>query len=197
MISPKKFKLARRLGAPIFEKCNSPKFSPERPRRGKSGAPRRPTDYSRQLTEKQKVRFYYYVSERQFKNYVNKAMESAHPARALFELLESRLDSITHRSGFAPTRQAARQMVSHGHLMVNNRRTTVPSMRISVGDVITFREGSRSRRIYTDAVDRTKEHRTPGWMAMDATQMKTKITGVPTDPDAMLDFQSVIEFYSR
>lgn len=197
MIAPKKFKLARRLGAPIFEKCNSPKFSAERPRRGKGGAPRRPTDYSRQLTEKQKVRFYYYVSERQFKNYVNKAMESSHPARALFELLEMRLDAVAHRSGFAPTRQAARQMVGHGHLCVNNRRSTIPSVRLSVGDIITFREGSRTSRIYTDAVERVAQLRVPGWMSLDTTQMKIKITGIPADPDPLLDFQSVIEFYSR
>ena len=165
--------------------------------RGKKGGHKKVSDYGVQLIEKQKVRFYYGVSERQFKNYVLESMDSSHPARTLFELLEYRLDSAVYRMGIALSRRATRQLVTHGHLTVNGRKVDIPSYRLSVNDKIAFREGSKTSRIYTDAVDRMKSAPNPAWMKCDSVTITGEITGVPVNPDPMLNFQSVIEFYSR
>jgi len=197
MISFKKFKVARRLGVALFDKCQTGKFVIQRARVvGKKG-PKKPSDYALQLTEKQKVRYYYNVSEKQFKNYVLKAATSAAPARTLFELLENRLDNVIYRLGFTASRQASRQMVSHGHITVNGRKVDIPSFKVSVGDAIAFRDGSKESRMYEIARERVKSYTAPAWLALDAAHMSAKISGTPSDPDTILNFSSVIEFYSR
>ncbi len=197
MHSFKKFKVARRLGVALFDKCQTGKFVIQRARVvGKKG-PKKASDYSLQLTEKQKVRYYYNVAEKQFKNYVLKAAKTAAPARSLFELLENRLDNVVYRLGFAASRQASRQIVSHGHMSVNGRRVDIPSFQVGPNDVITFRDGSRDSRMFELSKERAAKHSVPGWLSLDAPHMSAKVSGTPSDPDPILNFSSVIEFYSR
>lgn len=171
----------------------------KRPVRGKR--PKRRSDYGLQLIEKQKVRFLYGVSEKQFRNYVEKAQvrsaKGVTPADTLFQLLEKRLDNTIYRLGLAPTRRMARQMASHGHFLVNGTRTTVPSYALKEGDQITAREGSKKSGLFAELTDRLKRHNLPSWLLWDPKAMTGTITGIPTDPDAFLNFQSVIEYYTR
>ncbi len=192
----KKFKIARRLGAPIFDQCASPRFDASK-KRTKSGRPSRTSDYGKQLIEKQKVRFTYGVSEKQFRNYVNKAIakrSNISPAEALFKMLESRIDNVVYRAKLAPTRRAARQLVSHGHFTVNGTRTTVPSYALQAKDVVTVREGSKNSTYFKKEFTDTNAVQ---WLTVKPTDLTISVSGDPKNPDAFLDFQSVIEFYSR
>ena len=101
--------------------------------------------------------------------------------------------------GLVPTRRAARQLVSHGHLIVNGTRTTVPSYRVSVGDVITIREGSRGSSMFGSLVDKLKEHKSPSWVTFDLGTMEGKLTKGPafTEQDAAADIGAVFEYYTR
>lgn len=197
----KKYKVAKRLGAGVYEKTQTQKFMLSQSRGSKRGKrPSRPTDYGKQLIEKQKVRFMYGVRERQFSNYVKEATQksgSTTPAMKLFTLLERRLDNVVFRLGIAHTRGLARQMVSHGHFLVNGKKTTVPSYRIQEGDTIGIREGSKSKALFTDLDKKMKNQTMPTWLLWDNKKMQGTIKGEPKDPDAFLDFQAVIEFYSR
>ena len=125
-----KYKLARRLNAPIFEKTQTQKYALSQSRKEKTGKSfmRPKSEFGMQLLEKQKARFTYGISERQFSKYVKIATEKkdTHAVARVYSSLELRADNIAYRAGFAPTRQAARQMSSHGHLMVNGRRITIP-----------------------------------------------------------------------
>ena len=125
-----KFKIAKRLGAPIFEKTQTQKFALSESRGGRQNK-RRPgqmSDYKRQLIEKQKMRFTYGISEKQFRRYVDDAVEKSNqPVALLMERLESRLDNVIYRMGLAKTRRLARQITSHGHICVNGKKMTIPS----------------------------------------------------------------------
>jgi len=201
-MTQKKYKLCRRLGTPIYEKCQTAKFAQSEPaaKKGKKGFGRR-SDYGNQLIEKQKVRFMYGVREKQFGNYVEHAMETAKkgttPAVLLFRQLEERLDNVIYRLGFASTRALARQMASHGHFTVNGKKMTIPSYAVKPMDVIAIREGSKSNGLFTDIATKLKAVKTPEWLKWDDTSMTAKVTGDPKNPDAFLNFQAVIEFYSR
>ena len=203
IFKPKKYKIARRLGAGIYEKTQGQKFMLSEAKKAKNkkrGRPNRLSDYGRQLIEKQKVRFMYGVREKQFRNYVKKALAQKNdmtPAMRLFTLLESRLDNVAYRLGLAPTRGAARQLASHGHLIVNDKRTTIPSQFLKKDDVITIRQGSKDSVMFADLDKKMSSANAPKWLHWDAKKSQAQIKGRPTDPDAFLDFQSVIEFYSR
>lgn len=196
----KKYKLGRRLGAGVFEKCQTPAFaaSAARKRDNSRGKRRRRTsDYGMQLLDKQRARVMYGVSEKQFSNYVKDAMLTKKPAQTLFTLLESRFDNTIYRMGLAPTRRMARQMVTHGHFMVNGKRLDVPSYRTKTDDIISVREGSRKTQLFTDLAERLKDYKTPSFVTFDQKKLQGSIKGAATNPDPFLDFQSVIEFYSR
>ena len=201
IIKVKKYKVARRLGAGVYEKTQSQKFMLSQARGMKRGKrPSRPTDYGKQLIEKQRVRFTYGVRERQFSNYVKKATEKSGnttPALKLFQHLESRLDNVVYRLGVAHTRGLSRQLVSHGHFLVNGKRTTVPSFTVKEGDVIEIREGSKDKAVFADLEKKLKNHKTPAWLNWDNTKMQGQVKGTPKDPDPFLNLQAVIEFYSR
>lgn len=201
ILKPKKYKIARRLGAGVYEKTQSQKFMLSEAKRSRKGKrPKRPTDYGLQLIQKQRVRYLYGVREKQFVNYIKKAMKdkkASTPAMALFQLLETRLDNVAFRLGLTDTRGASRQMVSHGHLLVNGKRTTVPSYQVKDGDVITIREGSQESALFADLDKKMKNHQLPNWLNWDAKKKQGQVKGSPKDPDAFLDFQTVIEFYSR
>jgi small subunit ribosomal protein S4 len=200
-MTQKKYKLGRRLGAGIYEKCQTAKFAGSEPvaKKGKKGGRR--SDYGNQLIEKQKVRFMYGVREKQFSNYVEYAMEHAKkgtsPAELLFQKLEQRLDNVIYRLGFASTRALARQMASHGHFTVNGKKLTIPSYAVKHGDVIAIREGSKSSALFKDAAVKLKAVKKPEWLSFDDAALTAKIVGDPKTPDPFLNFQVVIEFYSR
>jgi small subunit ribosomal protein S4 len=200
MIIGPKYKICKRLGSPIFEKCQTRSFALSQERTGvKKKGGRAPSDYSRQLIEKQKLRLTYGLSEKQFGNYVEKALESRVPQATLFALLESRIDSIAYRMGFAKTRRQARQMASHGHLTVNGRKITVPSYQISVNDVIGMREGSRDSGLFAGLPEKLKEFNAPNWIALDIGTNEGKLSAVPalTENDAAADIGAVFEYYTR
>lgn len=197
-----KYKIARRLGSRVFEKTQNQKFAQSLARREKAkGRPKTKTDFGIQMLEKQKTRYTYGVMERQFRNYIEAAAgsKSVKPADRLFQLLETRLDNVVYRIGLAKTRLAARQMVSHGHIMVNGRRVTIPSYHLSLKDTVSVRPGSASSKMYEDLDTRAKDIKVPNWVRFDISKRQAEIVGAPVyDPsDGLLDLSAVLEFYSR
>ncbi len=200
MIIGPKYKICKRLGSPIFEKCQTRSFALARERTTtKTKRGRAPSDYSRQLIEKQKLRLTYGLTEGQFSNYVAKALESRVPSATLYALLESRLDSIAYRMGLAKTRRQARQMVSHGHITVNGRKVTIPSAQMSVGNMIALREGSRGSGLFVGLSERLKEFSSPSWVGFDPEKNEGTLSAVPAAAggDAAADIGAVFEFYTR
>ncbi len=200
MISKPKFKICRRLGPGVYDKCQTSKFTTSA-KVGLPGArrPKAPSEYGAQLIEKQKVRFSYGITERQLSNYVKKAskMKGAGTTDNLFEGLESRLDNAVYRMGLAPSRRGARQMVSHGHFIVNDKRVTIPSYELKFGDVIKVREGSKAKKIFNNMADRLKDYTTPAWINFDLSSMQGKILNKPKNTEGFFDLNAVLEFYSR
>lgn len=201
MISKPKFKIGRRLGAGVYDKCQTSKFSASSGKFAGPGA-RRPkalTEYGAQLIEKQKIRFSYGITERQLSNYVEKAshIKGAGTAEKFYEELESRLDNVVYRMGLAPSRRAARQMVSHGHFIVNNHRVTVPSYEVKPEDIVKVREGSKSKKIFDNLTERLKDYNSPSWLSFDVSKMEGNILAKPKNVETFLDLNAVLEFYSR
>ena len=198
-----KYKIAKRLGASIFEKTQTQKFaiSAERSEKNKKRGRRGATEYGKQLLEKQKVRMTYGISERQFGNYVEEAMaaKDVTPAQALNRALELRLDNIVYRLGLAPTRRAARQMVSHGHITVNGVKTTIPSRRMRPGDRIAVREGSKNAALFAGFAERFMERPLAAWLSWNPKSMEGSIVTVPAADviDPAGDLVAVLSFYSR
>ncbi len=204
MIIGPKYKIARRLNAPVFEKTQSQKFALSQARKSKksvSRGPRQKSAYGEQMIEKQKARFTYLLSEKQFSNYVRKAIagkDSTVPT--LFGLLEGRLDNVVYRIGLATTRSGARQMTSHGHVTVNGKRVNIPSFRVSEGDIISVREGSAKKPLFAGASERMRNFTPPIWIKTDPEKIQAVIIGKPSmvsRTDALFDLNLVIEFYSR
>jgi small subunit ribosomal protein S4 len=198
----KKYKIGRRLGPGVFEKCQTSKFVMSEARHAKASKNKRPkalSGYAMQFIEKQKVRFMYGISEKQFSNYVNESIsQKASPANErLFELLETRLDNVVYRLGLAHTRRLARQMVSHGHITVNGKKSTVPSQRISIGDKIAVRSGSAKSVLFADIVKKLKDYTSPNWVKFNPEALLGSIEGKPKNTDGYTDLNTVLEFYSR
>ena len=200
MISKPKFKICKRLGAGVYDKCQTSKFSAASNTFGpNTKRPKALSEYGTQLIEKQKIRFSYGITEKQLSNYVKKAsqVKGAGTAEKFYEVLETRLDNIIYRMGLGGSRRATRQMVSHGHFMVNNHRVTVPSYEIKIGDVITVREGSKVKKIFADLTNRLKDYTAPAWVSFDQNKMEGKILSKPKNTEGFLDLNAVLEFYSR
>ncbi|MBU1292845.1 30S ribosomal protein S4 [Patescibacteria group bacterium] len=199
-----KYKIAKRLGASVFEKTQTQKFAlaEERASRTKRGRRGGQTEYGKQLLEKQKVRMTYGLSERQFSNYVATAT-STHgqdPAEVLHRLLEMRLDNVLYRLGLAPTRRAARQMASHGHITVNGVKTTIPSRAMKIGDRIAVREGSKSALLFENFAEKFMERPTlASWLSWNPKTMEGGLQELPTAEAASPagDLVAVLSFYSR
>ena len=202
MIRPAKYKVCRRLGDRIYAKCQTPKYAVRAAR--KAGSTRRgrgKSDYGLQLLEKQKIRFSYGVSERQFVNYVNHAREKGgkNAPHMLFTSLERRLDNVVYRLGIVSTRPFGRQIVSHGHIQVNGRKMNVPSYQVQPGDVITVRPGSADSHIFTKAKESGSFKEAPKWLSIDGKTLESKVVSIPGEENMSegLNFSTVIEFYSR
>jgi small subunit ribosomal protein S4 len=200
MISKPKFKICRRLGPGVYDKCQTAKFASSATKSLPGGKrPKAPTEYGTQLIEKQKIRFSYGISERQLSNYVKKATQSkgTGTAEKLFESLESRLDNVIYRMGLGASRRATRQMVSHGHFIVNNHRVTIPSYEIKTGDIIKIREGSKAKKIFENLPGRLKDYNSPAWVSFDLNSVEGRILDKPKNTETFLDLNAVLEFYSR
>jgi len=202
MITGPKYKIARRLGAPIFEKTQTQKYALHLERKGKKKGFTKPkSEYGLQLNEKQKARFTYGLGERQFSNYVKEALskKTENASQTIFQFLELRLDNVLYRLGFAPTRSGARQMASHGHMKVNGRKVDTPSRRLTIGDKIEITERSLKKPLFENLDDRTKNVTVPSWIKYDAVKKEAVIQGLPqlVKTENMFDLNTVIEFYSR
>jgi small subunit ribosomal protein S4 len=204
-------KLCRREGEKLFLKgarCLGPKCSVERRsyppgQHGKDAQFRRGrgSDYSLQLREKQKARRVYGILERQFRRYFREALRRPGLTGSnLLSILETRLDNVVYRMGWADSRNHARQLVQHGHISVNGRRTNIPSYLVYPGDEITIREGSRNRKYFKE-MDAYMEQRPPApeWLSVDMAAMKGVIERLPErrDVDIPLNEQLIVEYYSR
>lgn len=203
-------KLCRREGEKLFLKgsrCLSPKcaiekrnYPPGQHGREKSFGRGRASDFSVQLREKQKVRRIYGVLERQFRRYYRQALKSKGLTGAMMlTMLETRLDNVVYRLGFADSRAQARQLVSHGHFTVNGRRTDVPSYEVRMGDKIVVREGSR-KTSYFKALREAGAISAPAqWVRADFANLSGEITRLPERADVELSIneQLVVEYYSR
>jgi small subunit ribosomal protein S4 len=199
-------RLCRREGAKLFLKgmrCYTKKCSFERRPTppGQHGVRRRKVgDYGLQLREKQKVRRVYSVLERQFKNYFDSAeSRPGVTGENLLRMLELRLDNVVFRMGFAPSRAASRQLVTHGHFAVNGRATNVASYQLKAGDRIEVRESHREREPFKVAKETLRSHQAPEWLSIDAAKLSGTILDQPRRDQMPLDLneQLVVEYYSR
>ncbi len=160
------------------------------------------TAYGGQLREKQRARALYGILEKQFRNYFKKASnQSGNIGDNLIMLLESRLDTVVLRLGFAPTQSLARQLISHGHFLVNDKKVTIPSFQVSVGDVIQPRIKSISNAYFSKLREEVnkKEPQTVGWVALDEKSLAGTVTSQPKsgEVDSPFDVKSIVEFYSK
>lgn len=202
MITGPKYKIARRLGAPIFEKTQTQKYALHLERKGKKrGFSKAKSEYGIQMNEKQKARFTYGLSERQFSNYVKEALlkKDSNTSQIIFEFLETRLDNVLYRLGFSSTRLGSRQIVSHGHITVNGRKVDTPSKRVIVGDKIEIAPRSIKKTIFENLDEKTKNVVVPSWLKYDPTKKIAEVQGKPqlVKTENMFDLNAVIEFYSR
>jgi small subunit ribosomal protein S4 len=195
-----KFKIARRLGAPIFEKTQTAKFKLSTGTNDKR-RPKAKSDFARQLIEKQKARFTYGVSEKQFSRYAKDVIGSGShtPTADLFQKLETRLDNVVYRLGLASTRQFSRQVVSHGHILVNGRKLNIPSYIVKAGDTISVREGSKSNSIFKELDEKLKTIETPDWLTWNTERKSASMLRLPSieNKDLLFDLSAVLEYYKR
>ncbi len=202
-----KEKLSRRVGENLglkAERSFSPKSSflkkPYRP--GQHGKARRRaiSEFGAQLLEKQKLRFSYGISEKQLRKYFEDSKKrKGITGDFLLSALELRLDNVMYRSGFAKSRSIARQLTSHGHFLVNNKKVTIPSYQVNVDDIITIRPRSRPKQIFFDLVNRLKKYEAPSWLIIDKKNLEVMVKSKPDIIDLPKNFStnSIIAFYSR
>jgi small subunit ribosomal protein S4 len=161
---------------------------------------RKESDYALQLRAKQKARRVYGVYERQFRRYFREAQRSKGLTGAnLLIFLESRLDNVVYRLGFASSRAQARQLVLHGHFDVNGRKTNIPSYLVKPGDIIAVRDISRSKTYFKEVSQVLDDNQVPAWLSLDPTNLTGKMVDLPTrdDIDVSLNEQLIVEYYSR
>lgn len=194
----------RRAGEKLFlkgercftEKCAiSRRSGPEQRRRGK-----KLSAYSIQLLEKQKLKAIYGVLERQFRLYFERAERKGNPAENLLSLLERRLDNTIYRLGFASSRTQARQVVRHGHIVVNERKVDIPSFTVKPGDVVGVREQSRKLNVIKEGLENKDPVAVVGWLELDKERMAGKIVRLPSIEDAgdiPANPRLVVELYSK
>ncbi len=200
-------RICRRFGEKLMlkgERCSSPKCALEK----RNNPPGEHTEAQRgriserglQLREKQKVRFSYGVMERQFRKFFDQAKKSpTNTGETLLILLERRLDNVIYRLGFADSRAQARQIVRHGHIIVNGRRTNVPSCLVKPGDIIKWREASKKTEYYKRVVEEIEGKNIPSWLGFDRETMTGKVLNLPTKDDIGTEFnaKAIVEYYSR
>ena len=207
-------RLCRREGQKLYLKgtrCYGPKCAWEKrqvppghgsggTQGGKKGRQVKPSDYALQLRAKQKCRRVYGILETQFRRYVREAQrERGVTGEALLQHLERRLDNVVYRSGFAPSRSAARQVVRHRHFAINGRTVDIPSYSVREGDVIEVREKSRAKKPFAEARESGPGAQVPPWMEADWGQFRITVKGVPTRDQIDTDVNEalIVEYYAR
>lgn len=191
---------------PVLKRCRSLGLEPsylgydKKSNRTSARAGKKVSEYGLQLREKQKAKFIYGVLEKPFRNYYEKADRmKGMTGENLMVMLESRLDSVVFRMGFARTRREARQVVDHKHVMVNGKVVNIPSYLVSAGDVIEITEKARSLQRYKDIVEVTGGRLVPEWMDVDIDSLKGTIKNLPTREmiDVPVDEMLIVELYSK
>lgn len=193
-------RISRRFGIPMFgptkylERRNYPP--------GVHGpkSRRKLTDYGLGLVEKQKLRYYYGLLERQFRGVYQKALRRRGvTGEHMLQILETRLDNVVFHLGFGTTRAAARQMVAHGHVAVNGRKVSIPSYALKVNDVITVKDTTVSHQMATRALELSTSRAVPDWLVLNKDEFKGVVMRVPTreEINPIANEQAVVEFYSR
>ena len=194
MMGPR-FKQCRRLGLNV---CGHPKAM-DRATKGTSRADKKLSPYGVQLLEKQRLKAYYGVLEKQFSNYVKKAMKSKDSTgTALVQMLECRLDNLVYRLGLASSTRQARQMVVHGHILVNGKKVDIPSYGVSVGDVISLREKSQKNTMFKDSFQQNATSQYP-YLTKDIENFSGVLTRKPERNEVPIEIDDilVIEYYSK
>ncbi|NPV55889.1 MAG: 30S ribosomal protein S4 [Anaerolineae bacterium] len=203
-------KLCRREGEKLMlkgERCLTPKcaferrsYAPGEHGKTNQGRSDRQSDYARQLRAKQKARRVYGILERQFRRYFSVALRKrGMTGLNLLQTLETRLDNVVYRMGMAENRGQARQMVTHGHFVVNGRRTDIPSMVLKPGDVLEVREGSRATTLFKELPDLAAKRNCASWLDRDVKSLSGRVLRLPerAEIDGNLNEQLIVEYYSR
>ena len=161
---------------------------------------RKVSDYGQGLIEKQKLRMMYGLTEKQFRNMFERAKSKKGVTGEVFlTMLETRLDNVVYRMGFAKTRQAARQFVNHGHLLVNGKKVDIPSYAVVAGDIIGVREKTSSRQVATKNLEGSQYHPAPPWVEVNIDSLQVTVSRLPQadELEQSINVQLVVEFYSR
>jgi small subunit ribosomal protein S4 len=200
-------RLCRREGSKLFLKgmrCFTDKCAFERrgypPGEHGKGRRVKETNYGQQLREKQKARRIYGMMEGQFRHFFAKATESRGvTGEVLLQMLERRIDNVVYRMGFAPSHSAARQMVSHGHFLVNGRKVDIPSFQLRAGDEVKVREKSRELAVVLTTLEARKGQDVPEWLSVDPSALSGRMLSVPTRASITTPIreQLIVEFYSK
>jgi len=194
-------RVCRRVGESVCgrEKCAFKKrpFPPGRLDSEKKHKSNR-SEYGEQLRDKQKLKVAYGLREKQFSSYVFKAIgtKGANTQALINQFLESRLDNAVFRAGFANTRALARQIVNHGHITVNGRKLSIASYQVKKGDVVAVRDGSKVLKYFAKLAEKF-EPTVPAWLKVDTKALSAEVVNLPKELDKTLNYQTIVEFYSR
>jgi len=193
-------RISRRFGTPIF----GPSKYLERRNYGPGvhgpKSRRKVTDYALGLIEKQKLRYYYGLMERQFRNVYERALKRRGvTGETMLQILETRLDNVAYHLGFANTRPAARQMVTHGHIKVNGRKVNIPSYALKVNDVVEVKDTNVARQMASKNLEMATSRAVPDWLSLNKEAFKGNVVRIPTRDEIhpIANEQAVVEFYSR
>ena len=195
-------RVSRRIGFNVFENKKGDKALQDRPYPpGENGRKRmRETDYGTQLKEKQKVRYMYGIMEKQFRNYYKLASRmSGITGENLLILLESRLDNVIYRSGFASSRPQARQLVSHRHFKLNGKLVDIPSIQVKQGDKIEIKDKSQDMILIQHSIDTGQDREEAAWLKVDKNKKNIEVLSPPSRNDAshQIEEQLIVELYSK
>ncbi|MBI4812138.1 30S ribosomal protein S4 [Candidatus Falkowbacteria bacterium] len=205
-----KCKQCRRAGEKLFlkgERCYSPKCAIVKRNyppgvHGVKGGQRK-SDYGLQLQEKQKVKKQYNLLEKQFKlTFTRAEKQPGNVGENFFKLLETRLDNAVYRAGFAKSREQARQLISHGHFTINNKKVNIPSYQLKIGDIVKIKESGKRSKHFRDLIESFKLRKieAPGWLSVDIKELAVKVSYSPNQKDIKninINPQMIVEFYSR
>ena len=193
-------RISRRFGVPIFGASKYLERKNYGPGMHGPKARRKHTPYGLGLIEKQKLRYYYGLQERQFRGVYERALrQRGVTGETMLQILETRLDNVVFQMGFSNTRAGARQMVCHGHVKVNGRKVNVPSYALKVNDVIEAKDDSVSRQMATRGLESSTSRAVPDWVMLDKAAFKGTVLRVPSRDDIqpIANEQAIVEFYSR
>ncbi len=193
-------RISRRFGTPIFGPSKYLERKNYGPGMHGPKSRRKHTDYALGLIEKQKLRYYYGLLERQFRGVYERALKRRGvTGETMLQILELRLDNVVFHLGFGNTRAAARQMVAHGHVKVNGRKVNIPSCALKVNDVVEVRDSSVSRQLGTRSLEISTSRSVPDWLSLNRDAFKGTVLRVPTRDEIqpIANEQAVVEFYSR